>query len=135
MILTYFHALIQERKNYIPQGWTKSYEFNYGDYKAGLSLMSKMGGKFDIDWEMLYGLMSDTIYGGRIDNSVDLRILNTYLEEYFNQDTVSGKKNLTDNLNVRNIDQFKTLLADEDSPHIYGIPHGIDKAINRIQGK
>jgi len=39
LILTYFHSLIQERKNYIPQGWTKSYEFNYGDYKSGLNLM------------------------------------------------------------------------------------------------
>lgn len=80
MVLTYFHSLIQERKNYIPQGWTKSYEFNYGDYKSGLSLMSQLSSKFDIDWDMLQGLMSDTIYGGRIDNSVDLRILNTYLQ-------------------------------------------------------
>lgn len=61
---------------------------------------------------MLHGLMSDTIYGGRIDNAVDLRILNTYLQQYFNVDTISGKRNLTDNLNVKNIDQFKTILTD-----------------------
>ena len=46
MILTYFHALIQERRNYIPQGWTKFYEFNYGDYKSGLSLMTSLTQQF-----------------------------------------------------------------------------------------
>lgn len=39
MIATYFHALIQERRNYIPQGWNKFYEFNYGDYKSGLNII------------------------------------------------------------------------------------------------
>jgi hypothetical protein len=32
--------------------------------------------------------------------------------EYFNVDTMSGKRNLTDNLNVKNIDQYKTILSD-----------------------
>ncbi len=65
--------------------------------------MSQLSGKFDIDWQMLHGLMSDTIYGGRIDNWVDLRILNTYLEEYFNKDVMSSKDDLINGLNVKNI--------------------------------
>lgn len=97
--------------------------------------MSQITTKFGIDWDMLYGLMSDTIYGGRIDNAVDLRILNSYLAEYFNQDTVSGKKNLTDRLNIKTIDQYKSILSENDTPHLYGLPQGIDKALNRIQGK
>jgi hypothetical protein len=28
---------------------------------------------------MLYGLMQDTVYGGRIDNDIDLRTLQVYL--------------------------------------------------------
>ena len=90
--MTYFHAMVQERRNYIPQGWTKSYEFNYGDYKSGLVLINKLKQKFEIDWMMLYGLMLDTIYGGRIDNSVDLRILDTSVHEYFNEDVLKGRK-------------------------------------------
>lgn len=84
---------------------------------------------------MLHGLMSDTIYGGRIDNAVDLRILNTYLNEYFNPEIVSGNKKLADGLTIKNIDQFKKILPDEDTPLLYGLPNGIDKAINRIKGK
>lgn len=84
---------------------------------------------------MLQGLMSDTIYGGRIDNSVDLRILNTYLKEYFNQETVDGKKSLVEGLTTKNINDYKSILSEEDDPNLYGLPNGIDKAINRIKGK
>jgi len=38
-ILSWFHALIQERRTYIPQGWVKYYEFSYGDLKAGESIL------------------------------------------------------------------------------------------------
>jgi dynein heavy chain 2 len=34
-LLACFHAVMQERRTYIPQGWTKFYEFSYGDLKAG----------------------------------------------------------------------------------------------------
>ena len=48
---------------------------------------------------------------------------------------MSGNKNLTDNLNLGNIDQFKSILNDDDSPHLYGLPRGIDRDINKIQAK
>jgi dynein heavy chain 2 len=97
--------------------------------------MAQLSKKFDIDWQMLHGLMSDTIYGGRIDNSVDLRILNTYIEEYFNAEMVNGNKKLTEGLSTKNIEEFKKILPDTDTPALYGLSHGIDKAINRIKGK
>jgi dynein heavy chain 2, cytosolic len=34
-LLSSFHAVMQERRTFIPQGWTKFYEFSYGDLKAG----------------------------------------------------------------------------------------------------
>jgi dynein heavy chain 2 len=38
-LLACFHAVVQERRTYIPQGWTKFYEFSYGDMKAGTFVM------------------------------------------------------------------------------------------------
>lgn len=34
-LLACFHAIMQERRTFIPQGWTKFYEFSYGDLRAG----------------------------------------------------------------------------------------------------
>jgi dynein heavy chain 2 len=38
-LLACFHAVVQERRTFIPQGWTKFYEFSYGDLKAGTFVM------------------------------------------------------------------------------------------------
>jgi dynein heavy chain 2 len=89
-LLACFHAVIQERRNYIPQGWNKFYEFSYGDLRAGTFLMDAFGtessrqGSKAPDWKAIYGLMEDAIYGGRIDNTFDMRVLGTYLRIFFN---------------------------------------------------
>lgn len=52
-VLSWFHSMIQERRKFIPQGWTKYYEFSYGDLKAGdliLSDILKEGGGRTIAW-------------------------------------------------------------------------------------
>ena len=135
MVLTFFHSLIQERRNYIPQGWTKSYEFNYGDYKSGLLLVKEVSKRFDIDWSMLYGLMLDTIYGGRIDNEVDLRLLDTYVREYFNSDVIEGKKEVFKGISSKNFGSLEKVLPDVDNPDLYGLQNGIDRAVLRTKGK
>ena len=42
-----------------------------------------------VDWRTVRGLMVDAIYGGRVDNPHDMRVLATYLRLYFNPDVVS----------------------------------------------
>lgn len=41
-ILAWFHALVQERRTYIPQGWSKFYEFSYGDQRAGAEAIENL---------------------------------------------------------------------------------------------
>lgn len=42
-----------------------------------------------VDWRTVRGLMEDAIYGGRVDNPHDARVLVTYLRRFFNSDVVS----------------------------------------------
>ena len=46
------------------------------------------GGSFN--WETIHGLFINAVYGGRIDNDYDLRVLVTYLHQYFNDDMLAG---------------------------------------------
>lgn len=82
-MLAWFHALLQERRTYIPQGWSKFYEFSYADLRAGEtiidSLVKDAGQKMLINWDALYGLFENAIYGGRIDGVFDLAVLHAYL--------------------------------------------------------
>jgi dynein heavy chain 2 len=45
--------------------------------QAATAVVSKSGA---IDWEAIHGLMEDAIYGGRIDNAFDVRVLKAYLK-------------------------------------------------------
>jgi len=40
--LAWFHAVLQERRCYIPQGWSKFYEFSMSDLRAGASIIDRM---------------------------------------------------------------------------------------------
>ena len=52
-------------------------------------------GSKDVQWEFVHGLLENAIYGGRIDNYFDLRVLQSYLKQFFNSSII-------DILNQRN---------------------------------
>ena len=41
-VLAWFHALAQERRTYIPQGFTKFYEFSFADLRSGADIIDAM---------------------------------------------------------------------------------------------
>ena len=64
-----------------------------GDLRAGVSvietLLSQVGNVKDaraIPWQFVHGLMENAIYGGRVDNVFDMRILASFIDEVFKAD-------------------------------------------------
>lgn len=45
-------------------------------------------------WECLRGLLLNAIYGGRVDNKFDFRILNSYLSQFFCSATIGKVSNI-----------------------------------------
>lgn len=143
-LLAFFHALLQERRTYIPQGWTKFYEFSFGDFRAGANVMelaargasASKGGA--IDWATLHGLMENAIYGGRVDDPYDLRVLRATLAEFFSAELLAGTRSL-----LRGgaklpasceRDDYTALidkLPDADPPSIFGLPDNIERSVQR----
>ena len=105
-LLSYFHAILQERRTYIPQGWSKYYEFSQSDFKAGNLILDSVMNELRIDWPGLYGLFENAIYGGRIDKVTDIQIVKSYLRKMFN-DTVLEKGKLENGLVIPTSNRLK----------------------------
>eukprot|EP01018_Ginkgo_biloba_P029506 Gb_13876 [translate_table: standard] len=87
-VLSFFHAVVQERRKYGRLGWNVAYDFNETDFRISMLLIAtylkKACDNNDdmIPWGTLRYLIGEAMYGGRVSDSFDRRILKTYLEEY-----------------------------------------------------
>uniref|UniRef100_A0A8C9S5I7 Cytoplasmic dynein 2 heavy chain 1 n=1 Tax=Scleropages formosus TaxID=113540 RepID=A0A8C9S5I7_SCLFO len=144
--LAWFHAICQERRNYIPQGWTKFYEFSLSDLRAGFEIIDRLfEGAKEVQWEFVRGLLESAIYGGRIDNLWDLRVLRSYLEQFFNPHLISGSAvrgkraaafpaqiNLPSSCSITDYRSIIDNLPEDDRPAFFGLPANIERSSQRI---
>ncbi|VDM37199.1 unnamed protein product [Toxocara canis] len=135
-VLAWIHALVQERRTFIPQAWSQFYEFNNADLRAAklvVEEMTKIDSKVP-EWQFLRGLMQHVIYGGRIDNPFDVSVLNGYLLRYFNSQMISASSGaeLVKNIPIPASDKFadyvkaiEKAVPAEDVPSLFGLPDNI----------
>ena len=87
-VLGFFHAVVQERRKYGKIGWNVSYDFNESDFSVSRRLLSTYLTKaYDnnddqMPWGSLRYLIGEAMYGGRVTDDYDRRVLITYLDEY-----------------------------------------------------
>jgi hypothetical protein len=72
-------------------------------------------GSKDIQWSYIHGLFQNAIYGGKIDNEFDNRVLEVYLTDYFNETVITGanpsRKVFGPNVYLPNTIQFQVSLG------------------------
>uniref|UniRef100_A0A3Q3WZD5 Cytoplasmic dynein 2 heavy chain 1 n=1 Tax=Mola mola TaxID=94237 RepID=A0A3Q3WZD5_MOLML len=149
--LAWFHAVCQERRNYIPQGWTKFYEFSLSDLRASFEIIDRLfEGDKPFQWEFVQGLLENAIYGGRIDNPYDLRILRSYLEQFFSTQLLSSSMSaaqrrsrggprffppqisLPNSCSILDYRSIIENLPEDDRPAFFGLPANIERSSQRI---
>ncbi|CAH8588474.1 Dynein heavy chain 10, axonemal [Schistosoma haematobium] len=87
--LTFFHAVIQERRKFGKIGWNIIYDFNESDFRVSMQILitylqkSIHENEIKIPWDSLKYLIGEVMYGGRVIDEYDRRILKTYINEYF----------------------------------------------------
>lgn len=97
-VLAYLHAVLQERRKYGKVGWNVNYDFNESDFTIsrrifGLYLEKAIENEDeDVPWNSLIYLVGDAMYGGRVSDDWDRRVLVTYAKEYMG-DFIFDKQN------------------------------------------
>ncbi|XP_037097970.1 cytoplasmic dynein 1 heavy chain 1 isoform X1 [Syngnathus acus] len=155
-LLAWFHAVIQERLRYAPLGWSKKYEFGESDLRSACDtvdtwLDDTAKGRQNIapdkiPWAALKTLMAQSIYGGRIDNEFDQRLLNTFLDRIFTKRSfdsefklalkVDGNKDIKmpDGIRREEFMHWVEMLPDTQTPSWLGLPSNAEKVLLTTQG-
>ena len=141
--LAWFHAVVQERRTFIPQGWASFYEFSDSDLRTGIEVIENLFANVDgsISWEFIHGLFQNAIYGGRVDNVHDLRIMKSYLLSFFNGNVLTGTNRakkllgpgieLPVNNNYQEYLDIVSKLPVDDKPVFFGLPANIERSYQR----
>lgn len=82
--LSFFHAVVQERRKFGPLGWNILYEFNDSDLETSLVMLKMfLDDQEDIPWDALTFVTGMINYGGRVTDANDLRCLMETLKKYY----------------------------------------------------
>lgn len=127
--LTFFHAVIQERRKYGPLGWNIPYEFNESDLRISVRQLKMFLDENDkIPFPALKYLTAECNYGGRVTDDKDRRLIVTLLDDYFNIDVCEN-----DDYKFGPDDHFKIPRGisthQEYLDHIQTLPHLIDPTV------
>ncbi|KAL7751554.1 dynein heavy chain [Sorochytrium milnesiophthora] len=153
-LLAWLHATVQERLRYVPLGWTKTYEFNDADQDCAIStvnvwLEQAAQGRSNIapekiPWAAVRTLLKETIYGGRIDNDFDQRVLNSFVDRLFVPATYSPSFALVDSATDRltvpegtkleHFVKWAEALPEHEPSSWLGLPNHAEKIISVMKG-
>ncbi|KAL2609519.1 hypothetical protein R1flu_028092 [Riccia fluitans] len=82
--ITFFHAVIQERRKFGPLGWNVKYDFNSSDLECALqTLLMFLEEQAEIPWPALLYVTGEINYGGRVTDDLDRRCLMSTLRNFY----------------------------------------------------
>ncbi len=79
--ISFLHSIVQERRKFGPVGWNIPYEFNQSDLATSVQFIQnhvdELQPKMPIQWITLRYMFCEVMYGGRVTDDYDRRLLVT----------------------------------------------------------
>jgi dynein heavy chain len=110
--LSFYHAIVIERKKYGPLGWNIPYEFNDTDMDiTAAQLELYVSAYAEIPYKVLQQLTSVVNYGGRITDDKDMRTSDILIADFFTPSI------LKDDYQFSESGVYYSFPPDRDAPH------------------
>jgi len=133
--LCLFHAVIQDRRKFGPLSWNIRYGFTDGDLKVCQTQMKMFLDDYDeIPYRVIRFMCSEIIYGGRVTDDKDRRLINNLLETFCNENLLmdgyqfsdSGVYKIPEAGNIKEYCSFNKDLPIAPHPEIFGLHENAD---------
>ncbi|GAV04844.1 hypothetical protein RvY_15060-3 [Ramazzottius varieornatus] len=134
LLLLWVHAVLQERRNFVPRGWTKFYEFNASDLRSAMRVVAKFSQSSFSSETHIRGLLTDVVYGGRVDLEVDLRVLISYVQAFFGHSIdgrLFGQGGMPSMSSLAAFIEYVKQMPEREAPEVLGLPANIDGALQK----
>ena len=128
--LSFFHAVVQERRKFGPLGFNIRYEFNDTDWSTSKKFLKKFLDEEDeVPWEALTYLTGHINYGGRVTDDWDRVCLLSTLKKFYVAEAIeegylfseSGTYYLPYGNSVQDFRSYIETLPSNDMPEIFGL--------------
>ncbi|TPX59802.1 hypothetical protein PhCBS80983_g02245 [Powellomyces hirtus] len=155
-LLAWFHAVVQERLRYTPLGWSKTYEFNDSDQSMALMVIDKWidsasQGRANIapekiPWNAIKTLIKQTVYGGKIDNEFDQKLLDSFVDRLFTAESYDTTFSLVeaqdgqpavaipDGIRLEQLLEWVDKLPEQQPPTWLGLPDNAEMIRMALKG-
>ena len=111
--LSFYHAIVIERKKFGPLGWNIPYEFNDTDMDITAAQLELYVSTYaEIPYKVLQQLTSVVNYGGRITDDKDMRTSDILIADFFNPSI------LRNNTSFSRSGIYYSLTPNVDAPHL-----------------
>ena len=128
--LSFFHAVVQERRKFGPLGWNIRYQFNDSDLEASATMLRNFLNESEtIPWDSMKFITGDINYGGRVTDDLDRLLLLCILRQYYTPEILeegyrfsrSGQYYAPNLSTVNDYRRFIDTLPSEDAPEVFGM--------------
>ena len=155
-LAAWLHAVVIERLRYSPLGWAKKYEFSESDFLRTIDTIDQWVLKISdgrsnvapeqLPWKALFVLLGESVYGGRIDNDFDQKLMKSFLKKFFVPEVYSRQFALTNEregeapLQIADghesaiFEKWVTEMPEKQTPVWLGLPGESQKMIQAQQG-
>jgi dynein heavy chain len=136
--------VLVDRRKFLNTGWNIPYDFNDSDFDVSELCLSLYIDEYDATpWDALKYLISEINYGGRVTDDWDRRLMNVYMNAFFNDDALTTPNFklsslpqyfIPDDGSLQSYREFCATLPGLDHPEAFGQHPNADIASQISQG-